>query len=142
MALALNNLKKVDMPFNKETKPNQSAVWNIIVFDIETVCLWWTELFEIELFICIKNGLHIKSPMTVDMPSNKTKVNPMSIAHINTDIWPPSYRVGFSLFLISAKTQFNRSWVDSLIRRRPLKRGVCFTVQIAKYRFLVHEYII
>ena len=26
MALALNNLKRVDMPLNKETKPNQTTI--------------------------------------------------------------------------------------------------------------------
>ena len=26
MALAINNLKKVDMPLNKETKPNQTKL--------------------------------------------------------------------------------------------------------------------
>ena len=31
MALALNNLKRVDMPLNKETKPNQTNVNNIFL---------------------------------------------------------------------------------------------------------------
>ena len=29
MALALNNLKRVDMPLNKETKPNQTIIKQI-----------------------------------------------------------------------------------------------------------------
>ena len=29
MALALNNLKRVDMPLNKETKPNQTNCYRL-----------------------------------------------------------------------------------------------------------------
>ena len=32
MALALNNLKRVDMPLNKETKPNQTIHYNNFKF--------------------------------------------------------------------------------------------------------------
>ena len=31
MALALNNLKRVDMPLNKETKPNQNKTTRILM---------------------------------------------------------------------------------------------------------------
>ena len=35
------------------------TIWNSTAFDILTVWLWWTELFEIELFM-YKNGFGIK----------------------------------------------------------------------------------
>ena len=36
MALALNNLKRVDMPLNKETKPNQTITGGINPSDYST----------------------------------------------------------------------------------------------------------
>ena len=55
-------------------------VWNGTIFDIKTVYLCETELFEIELFICIK---------MVDVPSNQTKPNQIIIPNkrLNNPIW-------------------------------------------------------
>ena len=50
MALALNNLRRVDMPLNKETKP---------------------ELFEIELIISIKMDLALNNQQRLICLSNQ-----------------------------------------------------------------------
>ena len=41
MALALNNLKRVDMPLNKETKPNQTKINNKKLFLLKLSRKYW-----------------------------------------------------------------------------------------------------
>ena len=57
MALALNNLKRVDMPLNKETKPNQSnPTANPVIIDQPVTHLHWIEYVGVWL---PEKNLHI-----------------------------------------------------------------------------------
>ena len=49
MALELNNLKRVDMPLNKETKPNKSKI-RFILFDCQTLWLHGTVIIITKWF--------------------------------------------------------------------------------------------
>ena len=48
-------------------------VWKRTVFDIEAVYLCWTELFEIELFLCIKMDL-VLIQWSISQKPNQTKL--------------------------------------------------------------------
>ena len=81
MALALNNLKRVDMPLNKETKPNQTS----LIEWAYPFCVLWRVLWQYKIPLSPSYVLNstttallqgwFEYPAKVDMPLNKPNQN-------------------------------------------------------------------
>ena len=89
MALALNNLKRVDMPLNKETKPNNIEYSKFHKITSRCRLVSYRNLFSLKcVCVCVCGGgltpRHILNP--ADQVINKENVFKQTVYNKNLDV--------------------------------------------------------